>query len=400
MADDLGYECLRCNGATTYHTPALDALASSGVRFTHAHSNPLCTPTRVQLMTGKYNFRNYTEFGSLRPGEFTFGHMLQKAGYRTCVVGKWQLAGKTQPSGARDKGTLPQDAGFDEHCLWQVKERGSRYWDPTIQVNGVVQREMKGKFGPDVFASYAGDFIERHRDRPFLLYYPMALTHGPFVPTPRSNNAGSKPAARSDPAWFADMVAYMDELAGRLVAKLDRTGIAGNTLVIFTGDNGTHHSITTRTANGPYRGGKGRTVRAGTHVPLIARWQGTSPRNAVCEDLIDFTDFLPTLAEAAGTDFPPDHPRDGRTFLPQLRGAKANPRDWIFCDYNPRQGKAQPARWVMNKRWKLYGDGRFYDLRNDPGEQRPITQFTVGMAQARTEFLSVLSRMQPAASSG
>jgi arylsulfatase A-like enzyme len=151
MADDLGYECLGCNGALDYRTPRLDAMAAAGVRFTGAHSTPLCTPTRVQLMTGKYNFRNYTEFGALPPGEFTFGHLLQQAGYRTCVVGKWQLAGKVEGTAQRGEGTLPQDAGFDEHCLWQVKNRGSRYWRPIVQINGELQSEMNGRYGPDIF---------------------------------------------------------------------------------------------------------------------------------------------------------------------------------------------------------------------------------------------------------
>lgn len=394
VADDLGYECLRCNGATEYQTPKLDALAGSGIRFTNAHSTPLCTPTRVQLMTGQYNFRNYTEFGSLPPGQFTFGHMVQRAGYRTCVVGKWQLAGRIEGTNYRGEGTLPQDAGFDEHCLWQVKDRGSRYWEPTVQVNGEVQRQIKGKFGPEVFTSYAEKFIERHRDRPFFLYYPMALTHDPFISTPRSKGSSAETAHGSDPVWFGDMVAYMDEVSGRIVAKIDQLGLAGNTLVIFTGDNGTHPSITTQTRSGPYRGGKGSTARAGTHVPLIARWQGTSPKGAICEDLIDFTDFLPTLGDLAGTSLPDDHPRDGRSFRPQLRGAKGDPRKWIFCDYNPKWGKFQPARWVMNKRWKLYGDGRFYDWRSDPGEQQPLVSLTAEMAQARTEFQAVLSRLR------
>lgn len=395
MADDFGYECLACNGATEYKTPRLDALAASGVRFTAAHSTPLCTPTRVQLMTGKYNHRNYTEFGSLPPGEVTFSHMLQKSGYRTCAVGKWQLAGRIQGTNYRGTGTQPRDAGFDEHCLWQVRDRGSRYWDPIVEINGQPAATLEGKYGPDVFADFARGFIERHRNQPFFLYYPMALTHDPFVPTPWSGSGLSpEQKQRSDPKWFADTVSYMDHAAGRVIAKIDELGLADNTLVLFTGDNGTSPAITTATRNGPYRGGKGGTTQAGTHVPLIARWAGQSPKGAVCDDLIDFTDFMPTLAEATGAQLPTSHPRDGRTFLPQVQGKRGTPREWIFCHYNPRWGKNRtPARWAMDKRWKLYEDQRFFDLGQDPLEANPpLTRLTPEMTKAKAKLEAVIAR--------
>ena len=114
MADDLGIETLGCYGATDYQTPALDALAASGIRFTNCYSMPLCTPSRVALMTGLYNHRNYTEFGSLPPGSVTFAHHLKQAGYRTCVAGKWQLAGKVEGARYRGEGMLPAEAGFGD----------------------------------------------------------------------------------------------------------------------------------------------------------------------------------------------------------------------------------------------------------------------------------------------
>ena len=393
MADDFGYECLSCNGAAEYKTPRLDALARSGVRFTNAHSTPLCTPTRVQLMTGKYNFRNYTEFGSLPQGEFTFAHLLRQAGYRTGVAGKWQLAGAIQGTAYKGVGTLPADAGFDEHCLWQVKDRGSRYWDPLVQVNGELQPVAKGKYGPDLFADFALRFIEQNRQKPFFLYYPMALTHDPFVPTPRSRNFTEEQKEKSDPRWFSDMVSYMDGLAGKIADKIDSAGLGKHTLILFTGDNGTGRGITTQTRQGPYKGGKGGTTLAGTHVPLIARWTGRSASGKVCEDLIDFTDFFPTLAEAAGRAMPSGHPKDGRSFLPPILGKASNPREWIFCHYDPRWGNNKLARWAMDKQYKLYGDGRFIDLRNDPQEEKPVTNLSPEMRPASAKFQAVLDRM-------
>jgi arylsulfatase A-like enzyme len=394
MADDLGYECLAVNGALDYRTPNLDRLAEQGVRFTNAHSTPLCTPTRVQLMTGKYNFRNYTEFGCLPPGERTFAHQLQQAGYRTAVIGKWQLAGPIEGTGYRGQGTLPEAAGFDEHCLWQVQARGSRYWDPLLQINGELGTPRQGEYGPDVFAQFGESFIERHRRRPFLLYYPMVLTHNPFVPTPRSPGLATADKVKDDPRWFGDMVAYMDHQVGRIVRSVERHGLLENTLILFTGDNGTHPSITTRTRSGPYQGGKGGTTAAGTHVPLIAAWKGTGASGVVCEDLIDFTDFFPTLAEVARARMPGGHPGDGRSFLSQISGHKGKPRDHIFCHYDPRWASRRPARWVMDKRWKLYQDGRFFDLARDPLEKGSPVDIPTEAQPVVARFRSILEAMR------
>jgi arylsulfatase A-like enzyme len=291
-------------------------------------------------------------------------------------------------------GSLPEESGFDEHCLWQVKDRGSRYWDATVQENGVLKSELAGKYGADLFVDFATGFMERHRNRPFFFYYPMALTHDPFVPTPRSKAFVEAQKQKNDKAWFADMVAYMDESAGRVIDAVERLGLSKDTLVLFTGDNGTHPSITTATRNGPYQGAKGSTVMAGTHVPLLGHWEGRTGKGVVNEDLIDFTDFLPTLAEVGGARIPADHPRDGRSFLGRLTGKKGDPREYIFCDYNPRWGRFAPARWAMDKRWKLYGDGRFYDLVKDPRETSPLSEFTPEMEKARGRFREVLSRMR------
>ncbi|MDZ7722258.1 MAG: sulfatase-like hydrolase/transferase [candidate division KSB1 bacterium] len=112
MVDDFGYESLSCNGSISYQTPHIDQLAETGVRFEHAHSTPLCTPTRVQVMTGQYNFRNYTEFGSLPPGEFTFGHLFQQAGYKTCVAGKWQRRRQNRGHKISGRGNIAKRCGF------------------------------------------------------------------------------------------------------------------------------------------------------------------------------------------------------------------------------------------------------------------------------------------------
>jgi arylsulfatase A-like enzyme len=147
---------------------------------------------------------------------------------------------------ARNKGlgTYPGKAGFDEHCLWQVDKLGSRYWNPRIQENGKMRDDLKGKYGPDVFLDYINGFMERKKSGPFFIYYPMVLTHSPFVPTPDSAKPGDK--KKNNPEYFADTVGYMDKIIGKIVRKVDELGIRENTLIMFIGDNGTHRSIETK----------------------------------------------------------------------------------------------------------------------------------------------------------
>jgi arylsulfatase A len=391
MADDLGVEGLRCYGSDSYQTPHLDALAASGVRFTNCYSQPLCTPSRVKIMTGKSNLRNYTHFGILDPQEITFAHTMTRAGYATAVAGKWQLHGTDEYGPLEGRGAHPIRAGFGEYCLWQVARRGPRYHDPLIEQNGHQLFDLRGDYGPSVFTEFLADFMARHRDRPFLAYYPMALVHNPFVPTPLSADRGSKDRQQN----FADMVTYMDRCVGRLVAELERLGLRDNTIIIFTTDNGTNRQIVSSLNGEEIVGGKGLPTNAGTHVPLIVNWPRRGASGVVCEDLVDFTDFLPTLAEAAQLE-PGKLPLtlDGRSFLPQVRGKPGLPRRWLFCDYDPRWGRHQPARFVRDQRWKLYSDGRLFDLDVDPEEADPVAldQGDEAAQRARKKLQRVLDR--------
>ncbi len=375
MADDLGYECLGADGGTSYKTPVLDRLAAEGMRLDHCYAQPLCTPSRVQLMTGIYNVRNYVRFGVLDRKQTTFAQLLKRAGYATCVVGKWQL-GKQPDS--------PRHFGFDQSCLWQhtrgrTRKGGldSRYPNPSLEVNGRPVDYHGGEYGPEVVSDFACDFMERNKDKPFLVYYPMILTHCPLVPTPDSadwdaRSQGSK-HYKGDPKCFADMVAYMDKMVGKLIAKLERLGLRENTLILFTGDNGTDKPVVSVMSGRRVAGGKGHMTDAGTHVPLIANWPGTISKGRVCGDLVDFSDFLPTLCECAGVPAPPELNVDGRSFLPQLEGKKGNPRQWIYCWYS-KTGRIKQAReFARNQRYKLYASGEFYDVANDVLENKSLS---------------------------
>jgi arylsulfatase A len=314
-------------------------------------------------MTGMYNVRNYVQFGVIDRNATTFAHLLKDAGYATAIAGKWQLG--------RGK-KLPQRLGFDEACLWQHTRRPPRYANPGLEYDGVERDFHNGEYGPTLINDFALDFIARHKDGPFFLYYPMLLTHGPFQPTPDSPNwdprAEGEQVGRDD-KHFADMVAYMDKMIGRLVAKLDELDIRDNTLILFLGDNGTGRGITSQFKGRPYAGGKGLTTARGMHVPLIANWPARISEGGVNGDLIDSTDFLPTLCAAAGVELPASLPIDGRSFLPQLVGEKGDPREWIYCWYAQHGGPKASREFAMNATHKLYRDGRVFDLRADPFEE-------------------------------
>ncbi len=365
MADDFGYECVGANGGQSYRTPNLDRLAARGVRFEQCHVQPLCTPTRVQLMTGLHNVRNYVQFGLLPRSETTFGHLFQKAGYRTAVCGKWQL-GREPDS--------PKHFGFDESYLWQHTRRPPRYANPGLEHNGRELDFANGEYGPSLVQDFALDFIARHKDRPFFLYYPMLLTHSPFQPTPDSPDWSPKTTgekASQHERHFGEMTQFMDKLVGQLDQRLADLGLRDNTLVLFLGDNGTGGGVTSRFQGREVRGGKGTTTWRGTRVPLIASWPAVIREGRVNRDLVSSVDFLPTICEAAGIG--PPQGSDGVSFLPQVRGERGSPREWLYHWYSPRQNNVKKVtEFVFDHRYKLYRDGRFFDLETDPEEKSPL----------------------------
>ncbi|MCP4199185.1 MAG: sulfatase-like hydrolase/transferase, partial [Proteobacteria bacterium] len=326
MADDMGYEALSVNGSESCKSPNLDKLAAQGVRFTNCFSNPICTPSRAKIMTGQYNVRNYIKFGMLDRGQTTFAHQLKAAGYATCIAGKWQLGKQTDS---------PQHFGFEQSCLWQhtrsgrSKENGKtfdrRFVNPLLEFNGRQEDYTSGEYGPQICSDFICDFIDNNKEEPFLVYYPMILTHCPFDPTPDSTDWDPKRIGsttykgdRNDPQrHFRDMVAYADKEVGQIVAQLEKSGVRDNTLLIFTGDNGTDKPIVTPWNGTTVVGGKGTMTDMGTRVPCIASWpEGIKQAGRVVDDLVEFCDMMPTLCEVAGAELPEDYPGDGSSIVP------------------------------------------------------------------------------------
>lgn len=354
FSDDYGIGGVGCYGNTVYKTPNLDRLAATGIRFEYCYAAPLCAPSRAQVLTGRYGFRtgvvdNGTGARATPEKEIIIAKVLKQAGYATAVAGKWrQLSYFTSKADA-------EAWGFDEFLIWGVGTRGERYWDPDYNKNGEFLTDTKGKYGPDLLHEFVVDFIRRHRDRPFFVYYPMVSVHGPILRTPDST--GDKKE------FLADNIAYMDKLVGKLVEELERLKLREKTVIVFTGDNGL---VGGGTLGGrKIDGGKGSMKEGGSRVPLIVNWPGTAPAGVVLKDLVDLSDFFPTFAELAGAKLPVGLTIDGRSFAPQLRGQPGKPRQWVYVQLGDR-------RYVRDARFKLTGEGQLLDMKDAPFSEIPV----------------------------
>ena len=397
MADDMGFECIGANGNIEYETPNIDRLSKNGLRFEHCYSQPLCTPSRVKIMTGKYNFRNYEDFGYLNPNQQTFGNLLRDAGYSTCIAGKWQLNGINRNNPNNQDVERPYHFGFDEYCLWQLNHKvkdGNRFANPMITQNGKDLPRDENSYGPQVFADFISDFIDRKAEQPFFIYYPMVLVHDPFVPTPDSPEwADPQRRYEKDTSYFTDMMKYTDKLVGQLEANLKEKGIWKNTLFIFTADNGTHHSIISSTNNGEVKGGKGFTKNTGNHVPMFISWPESINGKRVIESVISFADFLPTFCDVAGIQ-PNKYITDGNSFLNLVLEKEEKIQDEIFIHYTPRWGKRKHIRWVMNNKYKLYRNRMFYNTIKDSLEKQPLVNLSEKEQILKDKFQNILDEKE------
>jgi arylsulfatase A len=370
LADDVGREVLGCYGGTSYKTPNIDRLAADGVRLEHAYVMPVCHPTRTTLLTGQYPFRlGHPVWGSFpRNVEGrSLPALLKQAGYATVVVGKWQL------TLLKDDLEQPRRMGFDEYCLFGWHE-GPWYYQPHIWQNGTLRDDVRDRYGPDVVCDYLIDFSERNRDRPFFAFYSMSLCHSETNDLEQPAPVG--PNGRYDS--YAEMVVKMDDRVGHVLKTLDRLGIRRNTLIMFLTDNGTaaknlvgaengeyiYEDVVSRMGNREIPGGKGTLTDRGTRVPMILNWPDTIQGGQVCTDLSDVSDVLPSLLGVAGIESPADVQLDGKSLAVFERNRRP-PRRWVFAEH-------KGACFVRSQRWKLYNDGRFYDMDADPEEEKPL----------------------------
>lgn len=403
MADDMGYEALSVNGSESCKTPNLDKLATGGIRFTNCFANPLCTPSRVKIMTGQYNVRNYVKFGLLDRGQSTFAHQLKQAGYTTCIAGKWQLGKKKD---------APQHFGFDRSCLWQHTRSGRskqdgrtydrRFVNPMLEINGEEKEYLSGEYAPKLCTDFICNFIDQNKTKPFLVYYPMILTHCPFDPTPDSSDwdperlgSTTYKGDLNDPQrHFRDMAAYADKMVGQIVKQLEVSGVRDNTLLIFTGDNGTDKPIVTSWNGTQVVGGKGTMTDMGTRVPMIANWPGGIKKpGRVSDDLIDFVDVMPTLCEITDAPLPDNYPNDGTSIVSIMDNeASTRIKDYVYIWY---RGKVM----VRNKQHSLVAetDGTNATLTRYQGPFDGVkiidSELTKKDRMIKEQFMSTLSKL-------
>lgn len=405
LFDDIGSEVPTCYGGQSYQTPNMDMLAQQGIRFTQCYGSPSCSPSRFMLMTGKYNFRNYTLWGKMNPDEKTFATLLRDAGYATYVAGKWQFDGGDASI---------HSLGFNDYTVWLPfagVPLGSHYKSPTIytQASYLDPSLTLDKYGEDIFTDSVLQFIDSNRERNFFVYFPITLSHSPFGPTPDDSAAFANWTSNnpSDTTYFPSMVKYMDKKVGQVVDHLKELGLFDNTIILIAGDNGTSGYITSTNNGQRIRGGKGKTNVFGTKLPLIVSCPNLiSNPGYVDTTLVDFTDFLPTFADAAGISVPAEYGIiDGKSFYPQLQGDFSNIRSWVFNHFQPAHEdeggfaktdlvQSRLERWANTSQYKLYDSTYyFYDIIRDPYEKKPLTRLTPAQRQIRNNLFAVISSM-------
>lgn len=414
MADDLGAAELGCYGHQEHKTPHLDRLADEGVRFRTCYATPNCSSTRIMLMTGRYGFRtgwyNFLERKySPAPGtrqfdigqaEVTFADLLKLRGYATGIAGKWQLPGSPT--------NRIYDCGFDTYCMWKWKHqlpdidpktgrdrrpyqptrslhldpKTERYWNPGVMRNAKQYPTSPKDFGPDIFTKFVCGFMKEHKHEPFLIYYPMVLIHRHGKAWPEVPDT-MNPLQKTGGGSLKSNVEYTDHLVGQICAAIDKLGLAENTYVFFTSDNG------------PAGRGKGKVSEVGVRVPLIIRGPRISP-GQVSDDLASLADILPTLVEFSGARLPQNREIDGISLAPTLLERPGPRREWVFSYLADK-------RMLRDHRWLLDGDSQFYDCgkhRDGNGYQNVTNSNSDGVLQAKQRFQKILLNLPAPKTSG
>lgn len=405
VGDDIGYEIPTCDGGESYSTPNLDYLANNGIRFTQCYASPLCSPSRISLLTGKYNFRNYYNWGILNTNQLTLANLFKNNGYKTCYAGKWQLDGGDASI---------TKFGFENYIVWlpfvensDDENTDSRYKTPVLYTHRkyIASATVKGKYGEDIFTDSIEHFISANKQNKFFIYYAMTLGHKPFCPSPDDPDYAlwdGTNVNHSDTKYFPSMVNYMDKKIGQLTEYLKQNRLDKNTVIMFIGDNGTPPEITSRFNGELIPGGKGHTYTYGTHVPFIVYWPGKiSP--AVNNNLISLPDFFPTLAELTHISISNAFkPIDGISFYQQFFGNYSTARNSLY-NYYHYDTTAPAARWVQDAQFKLYDSTinpyhtpGFYDMQNDIDELSPISYSYMSKSEQATQqnFQHVLDSLK------
>lgn len=411
LVDDLGWTDLGCYGSDFYETPNIDRLAADGIRFTQGYAAcTVCSPTRAALMTGQYPGRtNVTDWipghrrprAKLRPPDWTMrlehrhttlAEALGAAGYRTAHVGKWHLMPRLDPEAMMDY--VPDRHGFDRNIAGNEWGLPGSYFHPyernERRVYPLPEGGADGDYLTDRLTDEALKILEEYRSDPFLLYFPFYTVHTP-IEAKAEDQAHFEPLvapeSRHRNAAYAGMLAALDRSVGRVRGKLGELGIAGNTVIVFTGDNGgldregPDGRMGHPTENAPLRAGKGSAYEGGVRTPTIYYWPGVTPGGATSDVPVITVDIYPTVLEIAGVPGDPGHNEsvDGVSLAGLLRdpatGLDRKTLFWHYPHYHP--GGATPYSAIRDGDWRLvhfYEDGRteLYNLADDIGEERDV----------------------------
>ena len=414
LVDDLGYMDIGANNPNTfYETPNIDKLAASGMRFTDGYAaNPVCSPTRYSIMTGRYpsrvdatNFFSGRRSGKFNPAplndrmpldEITIAEALKEHGYQTFFAGKWHL-GPTEEYWPTQQGFDVNRGGHRGGGPYGGKKYFSPYENPTLS-NG-----PEGEHLPDRLARETSEFMEEHRDEPFLAYLSFYSVHTPLM-APKDlvakyqakakklglsdENAfaeeeqvfGDKPRRvriQQNHAVYAAMVEAMDRAVGKVLNQITKLGLDDSTAVFFIGDNGgLSTSEGSPTSNLPFRGGKGWIYEGGIREAFLARCPGVTTPGSVSSEPVCSTDFYPTILEYCGLPLKPNQHLDGQSLIPLMSGEERLSRENLFWHYPHYSNQGGfPAAALRNRDWKLierFEDGQvhLYHLKDDPGERK------------------------------
>lgn len=386
LVDDLGYGDLSSYGATDLRSPNIDRLIESGMRFDQFYANcPVCSPTRASLLTGRYPelvgvpgvIRTHAEnsWGELASDAILLPEVLGRAGYQTAIIGKWHL-GLTEPN-------RPQDRGFDvfQGYLGDMMDDYYNHRRHGINYMRNNDREIDPTgHATDLFTQWSCEYLRGQQDRsqPFFLYLAYNAPHTPIQPPPEwlAKVKQREPGIAPRRASLVALIEHLDAGIGKVMATLQEAGLADNTLVIFTSDNGGQLSVGAH--NGPLRDGKQSMYEGGLKVPFAAAWPGQIAASARCPETAITMDLFPTICDAAGATF--DHPIEGRSLLPALKGEPAQrpERDLFF---HRREGGTRygglTISAVRRGPWKLLQNSPFaplelYHLGNDPLEAHDL----------------------------
>ncbi len=439
MADDLGYGDLGCYGQKVITTPNLDRMASEGLRFTHYYAGAtVCAPSRSVLMTGLHHGHTRVRGNAgqanpaaqaLKPGDVTVAGVLQKAGYKTALIGKWGLGNV----GAAESG-LPRKHGFDEFYGYLSQHHAHNHFpdylrrnetkEPLSNVIVPVGEDGAGyatdavHFADDLFAEESLKFVDENRDRPFFLYWSPVIPHannerarllGDGAQVPDYGPYADKDWPNQDKGQAA-MITRLDSYVGRMLEQLQKLGLAEKTLVIFTSDNGPHneskHDLSRFQPSGPFTGIKRSLTDGGIRVPFIAWWPG-KVKPGVTDHVGYFPDFLPTAAELAGAPAPAQ--TDGLSLVPLLAGRPQEQKTHEFLYWEFHEGGFKQAA-LYQGRWKGLRSGgpdapvKLFDQKNDVAEvndvaaAHPEIAAKIGayLKTARSELPEWEPRWQPA----